>query len=301
MVRTSPRKEVNVIFHINRCGLRKRCISAMAIFAVLLTTFILAQENTSRLHLDTSVFINVIDKTSATVEVQKTDETEIPKEDIMEEATETTENESVPKNDIVVQQKFMAIASQSVNNTVNLMSASDDVPHIYTSSKSIEEIIADISPQMDISKPSGISYEDFVFAIKHCEYDKYGYIYENVDVIWEECQKYHLNEFGITGIIAFEGGWIDPVEYPIAIGYRKNVMSVKDDNGIYKVYDTYADSIRDGIRLIAEEYIDENGKQATGGNLTDIGEKYAPENPLWPIKMAEGAEMATRALVNKED
>lgn len=302
MVRRIPRRsEVNVVFCINWETLCKRCIYITAIFSVLLTTFILVQDDKCKLHLNTSVFINVIDKTSATAEVQEKDvETAEIAQDTIEDATETTENESVPKNDIVVQQKFMAIASQSVNNTVNLMSASDDVPHIYTSSKSIEEIIAEIGPQMDISGTSGISREDFIYAMVNCESASSGIMGLIAGDIWDICQIKNLHEFIVSGLIACECWWAN-LEKSTLVANRRNLMSIKDNEGEYKYYDSYFESVEDGIRLLAEEYISQDGKYKTGGNLTKIGEVYCPDTPEWPIQVASCAKTIAETLLIKEE
>lgn len=301
MVRRIPRKEVNVIFHINRCGLRKRCISAMAIFAVLLTTFILVQDDKCKLHLDTSIFINVIDKTSATAEVQEKDvETAEIVQDTIKEITSTTENKDIQENSIIEQQRFMAIAPNNVvDYTVNLASFNSE-SHIYTSSRSIDEIISEIGPQMDISGTSGISKEDFIFAMQNCEGDTTGNMGLIAGDIWDACQEPNVNEFAIAGKVALECGWANPEKSEL-VAKKNNLMSIKDNNGNYKEYDSFSECIQDGVRLITEEYISIDGRYKTGGNLTEIGKVYCPDTPEWPIQVANCARMIAETLIIEEE
>ena len=160
---------------------------------------------------------------------------------------------------------------------------------------SYSEIIDNIHIDMDISKTSGISEEDFVFAISNSPYDRNEILEENASLIWNECQERQINEFVICGIIARESLWCDS---ELAIN-RKNVMSIKNNEGEYKIYSDYSDCIKDGIRLLSEEYISEKGRYSTGGNISEIGSVYA-EHPEWADLVIECAIMCTRSLPDEE-
>lgn len=164
--------------------------------------------------------------------------------------------------------------------------------------KSIEEIIAEISPQMDISKPSGISKSNFIFLLEHCKYDKNNVLKENAALIWEECQTKQLHEFAVVGILAAESWWANPEKSELAAN-KKNIMSIKNDDGDYKTYETYSDCILDAMRILSEEYVSEDGRYHTGGQLDIIGNTYAENGAKWAALVAECAEMSTRALLEE--
>ena len=161
--------------------------------------------------------------------------------------------------------------------------------------KDIEEIVKEISPEMDISKTSGISKADFIFLLNNCKYDSSGILKENANIIWEECQKRQLNEFAIVGIIATESFWANPEKSYLAEN-KKNIMSIKNDDGQYKTYDTYTECIVDVMRLLQEEYISEEGRYHTGGKLNLIADTYSENGLEWSSLVSECAEMSTRAL-----
>lgn len=163
--------------------------------------------------------------------------------------------------------------------------------------KDIEDIVKEINPQMDISKTSGISKTDFVFLLNNCKYDSTGILKENANIIWEECQKRQLNEFAIVGIIAAESFWANPEKSNLAEN-KKNIMSVKNDDGQYKTYETYTDCILDALRLISEEYVSDEGRYHTGGRLDLIADTYSENGLEWSLLVTECAEMSTRALRN---
>ena len=160
--------------------------------------------------------------------------------------------------------------------------------------KEIDEIAEEISPEMDISEPSGISKEDFVLAMQNCEYDTNNVLADNAELIWDNCNERQINEFAIVGIIAIESGWADPENSELA-AQKRNIMSIKNDHGDYKTYASYSDCILDAIRILDENYLERDGRYATGGNLQDISHVYA-EDENWANGVAECAEMSTRGL-----
>lgn len=162
--------------------------------------------------------------------------------------------------------------------------------------KTMPEIVSEISPKMDITETSGISKDDFIFLLENCKYDKSGILKENASLIWEECQIRQLNEFAIVGIISAESGWADP-EISELTAEKKNIMSIKNDAGDYKTYETYSECILDAIRILSEEYIDENGRYKTSGKLNEIGDVYSECGEEWSCLVANCAEMSTRALM----
>ena len=92
--------------------------------------------------------------------------------------TEATEMEEIPEvskvvvktEDIVEAEVFKTeLKSEEVTPKEVEISEEEEEDISY---KEIDEIIEEISPDMDISEPSGISKSDFVTAMQQCEYDK---------------------------------------------------------------------------------------------------------------------------------
>lgn len=178
--------------------------------------------------------------------------------------------------------------SVAISNAAGVPSVS-----AYTVKSDVDSIRCEIGPYMDIAAPSGISKEDFVYAMEHCTYDTNGVLADNAEFIWTKCQHYKLNEFAVCGIIAGESGWATS-----SLATRKhNVMSIRGSNG-YKYFDSYEDCIGYSIELIATRYIDPEGTYYTGGVLTDIGYTYAGESygEDWAELVSDCAMKCTEGL-----
>ena len=80
----------------------------------------------------------------------------------------------------------------------------DDYEEIKTYIK-LEDV--KISFNMDVSKTTGLSKEDFVFLVQNMKYDKTGILEKNAAWIWECCQKYNVNEIFVLGICGIESAW----------------------------------------------------------------------------------------------
>ena len=276
MGKQSPRNEEKVTKGENFKG---RIIAFL--FIVMFTTILLVNnDNTIAMEQSENEIqpnVTTISETMTTVETEV--ETEIEAE--VETESETTEMKTTVETEVKANYK-----------EEDVFSLETQIP-----SRGISEIVSEISPEMDISSTSGISKDDFIYAMDNCKYDQFGIIAENAEVIWTECQERELNEFAIVGIIAAESGWANKEKSPLT-KEKNNVMSIKYNNGDYKQYDTYTDCILDGIRILDENYIEEDSRYATGGNLSDIGEVYATEE--WSELVSNCAEMATRALTTEE-
>lgn len=176
----------------------------------------------------------------------------------------------------------------AISNAAGVPSA-----YAYTVKSDVESIRCEIGPYMDISSTSGISKDDFVYAMEHCKYDANGVLADNAEFIWTECQEYELNEFAICGILAGESGWATS---KLATS-RHNVMSIRGSKG-YKYFDSYEECIGYSIELIATRYIDPEGTYYTGGVLMDIGYTYAGEDygEDWAKLVSNCAYMCTEGL-----
>ena len=64
-----------------------------------------------------------------------------------------------------------------------------------------------ISKNMDLTKRTGLSKEDFKKVIKNLKQDTSKFFYNNADTIYDLCEKYQINEFFFCGLISAESGW----------------------------------------------------------------------------------------------
>ena len=142
---------------------------------------------------------------------------------------------------------------------------------------------------------SGISEEDFMFAMKNCKYDKNGVLADNAECIWNVCQEYNINEILFVGLIAAESGWCTSNMSTS----KKNILSITASGG-YKTYSSYADCIKDGIVLLSNNYCKSDGKYYTGGTLYDIGTIYCGVNSAeWCKLIINCADLFTKTLEEK--
>lgn len=169
------------------------------------------------------------------------------------------------------------------------------VPNVnaVTTKSDVNSIRCEIGPYMDISSTSGITKEDFVYALEHCKYDTNDVLKDNAEFIWAKCQRYKLNEFAVCGILAGESGWATSS----LATTKHNVMSIRDSNG-YRYFDSFQECIGYSIELIKTQYIDPEGTYYTGGVLMDIGYTYAGEDYAedWAELISDCAYMCTEAL-----
>lgn len=141
--------------------------------------------------------------------------------------------------------------------------------------KSIDEIY--IAEDMKLNGTTGISREDFCDLLKDFKYDYAGFYKENAGIIWDICQEYQINELFICGVFALESYWGSD-DYHINL---HNYGSITRRDGTLASYETDEEGIRANIALLAENYLNPNGKYYEGGTLVTIGPIYCPPNPNW--------------------
>jgi beta-N-acetylglucosaminidase len=96
------------------------------------------------------------------------------------------------------------LGSMYINTNENSYQKPDEYEELKQYIK-IEDVR--ISFDMDVSKPTGLSKEDFVTLVTNMKYDKTGILEKNAGVIWECCQKYNVNEIFVLGICGIESAW----------------------------------------------------------------------------------------------
>lgn len=138
----------------------------------------------------------------------------------------------------------------------------------------IEEI--QISKDMDLTKKSGISKQDFKLLIANLKSDTSGFFEENSDIIYDLCEKYELNEIFFCGLIAAESGW------KIASSHRNsnNYVSMMSNGKLIK-YSTPEEGLEAAAKLLHDKYLTEGGSYYYGKTLSAVQTRYCPGSSTW--------------------
>lgn len=137
-----------------------------------------------------------------------------------------------------------------------------------------------ISFDMDVSKPTGLSKEDFVKLIDNLPYDKYGYFSRNAEVFWEECNEKQVNEIFACGIAAWESGWGKTSGFG-----KNNYFGIRGGS-----YSTEEEGVKALVNLLSSKYLNENGSCYNGKTITGVGFCYCDAN-VWPNKVHDCMQM----------
>lgn len=140
--------------------------------------------------------------------------------------------------------------------------------------KTIDEVT--ISKDMDLTKPCGLSREDFIKLMEGLKVDTSGFFGENAGTIYDLCQKYELNEIFFCGLMAGESGW------NIASGHRSthNYISIMS-NGHLVHYNSDAEGLEAAAKLLHTKYLSEGGCFYRGKTLSSVQKIFCPNSSTW--------------------
>ena len=176
---------------------KKIIITMMVIITILLVTTILGIIlniiEVDILKNSQNNFFQISGNQNTNIEKENyTDSTEISaSQDIQELRMATIVNENNFINSLVSRSEIERQKNDSIH--VNLSQTSqDDYEEIITYVK-LEEV--KISFNMDVSKTTGLSKEDFVTLVQNMKCDKTGILEKNAAWIWECCQKYSVMKY----------------------------------------------------------------------------------------------------------
>ena len=138
----------------------------------------------------------------------------------------------------------------------------------------IEEI--KISKDMDLTKRSGISKEDFKILMSTLKADTSRFFEKNSEIIYDLCEKYEINEIFFCGLIAAESGW------NIASSHRKtnNYFSMMSKGSLIR-YNTPEEGLEAGAKLLSNRYLTEGGTFYYGKTLSAVQKRYCPNSSTW--------------------
>lgn len=149
-----------------------------------------------------------------------------------------------------------------------------------------EEIITYINPEdlkisfnMDVSKTTGLSQEDFVVLVQNMKCDKTGILEKNAAWIWECCQKYNVNEIFVLGICGIESAWCSAPQHQNTHNYCSmmkggKLISYSSDEAGFEAM----------IKLLGQKYLSPKGALYHGATITGVGTKYC-NTTTWPPKV----------------
>ena len=132
---------------------------------------------------------------------------------------------------------------------------------------------------MDVSKTTGLSQEDFVTLVTNMKYDRTGILEKNAAWIWECCQKYNVNEIFVLGICGIESGWCSAKQHQNTHNYS-SLMS----GGKLIPYATDEQGFKAMIKLLGQKYLTPGASLYRGATITGVGTCYC-NTTTWPGKV----------------
>ena len=145
-----------------------------------------------------------------------------------------------------------------------------------TEQKYIQPKDVKISKNMDLSKRTGLSKEDFKKVIKNLKQDRSGFFYENADTIYDLCEKYQINEMFFCGLIVAESGW------NIAPNHRKthNYISLMVKGKLLR-YSSTEEGLEVAAKKLHENYLTPGGKFYGGKTIAGVQKRFCPASTTW--------------------
>ena len=133
-----------------------------------------------------------------------------------------------------------------------------------------------ISKNMDLSKRTGLSKEDFKKVIKNLKQDRSGFFYENADTIYDLCKKYQINEMFFCGLIVAESGW------NIAGNHRSthNYISLMYKGKLIR-YSSTKEGLEVAAKKLHENYLTPGGKFYGGKTIAGVQKRFCPASTTW--------------------
>lgn len=144
-------------------------------------------------------------------------------------------------------------------------SAEEEPERVY---KSLDEV--KISRNMDLTKLTGLSKEDFVELLSDFPYDYAGFYERNAEEIWEQSQRYQVNEIFMCGVYGLESYYGSDKRH---ISYH-NYGSIMTRAGKLVRYASDEEGIEANYKLFANCYLSPDGKYYKGVTLDSIGNTY---------------------------
>jgi len=133
-----------------------------------------------------------------------------------------------------------------------------------------------ISKNMDLTKRTGLSKEDFKQVMKNLKSDKSNFFYRNANTIYDLCEKYEINEIFFCGLIAAESGW------NIAGNHRSthNYISLMYNGKLIK-YSSEEEGLEVAAQKLHQNYLTKGGRYYNGKTIVGVQKRFCPASSTW--------------------
>ena len=219
-----------------------------------------------------------------TKKVETSKKSNTKKEDIKKEETKKEEKKESKKKknkDSEKSEKTEQTKNSSKNDTKKTTEKKDssekettnkkDNKNSTTKTVSISKV--KISKDMNLTKRTGLSREDFIKLMSGVKADTSGFFKKNAGKIYDLCAKYSINEIFFCGLISAESGW------NIASNHRKthNYISLMRNGKLISF-----SSVNEGLEVAAQKlhynYLTPGGKFYHGKTLAGVKVCFCPSS-----------------------
>lgn len=147
-----------------------------------------------------------------------------------------------------------------------------------------------ISKNMDLTKRTGLSKEEFKELVKHVSQDTSKFFYNNADEIYDLCEEYQINEIFFCGLISAESGW------NIVSNHRKthNYISLMSKGKLIQ-YSSTSEGLKVAARTLHNNYLTPGGKFYGGKTLAGVQKKFCPSGTWISLVYGRMSQMAAAA------
>lgn len=179
-------------------------------------------------------------------------------------------------NNIAVSSRSSIDRSLYVNTNPEMQQPAEQYDELVQYTK-IEDV--KISFNMDVSKTTGLSKEDFIKLVQNMRYDRTGILARNAGHIWELCHKYNVNEIFVLGICGIESAWCSAPQHQSTHNYCSLMTG-----GKLIAYPSDEAGFEAMISLLGQKYLTPGASLYHGATITGVGRCYC--NPTsWPKKV----------------
>ena len=197
---------------------------------------------------------------------------------IEEKKEENNNNAEAKSNDVKKEAKSTSTNTQKNNNTKKTSKKSTQKTTKKTESKKSATTKTStngvkISKDMDLTKRTGLSREEFIKLVSSVKADTSGFFEQNAGTIYDLCQKYSINEIFFCGLISAESGW------NIASNHRSthNYISLMK-NGQLISYSSVSEGLEVAAKKLHYNYLTPGGKFYHGKTLAGVKTCFCPSS-----------------------
>ena len=191
---------------------------------------------------------------------------------------------------------------EEIIETVVIEEPVTEIIHVGTSEKlakynadvkRIEEIKKRFSRDMDLSKKSDLTLEDYKYIFKNCVFDSNNVFLDSAEYFYNAEQKYSVNGIFLASIGIHESGW--GTSY--LAKEKKNLFGYmaydRDPINSAASFDSYEYGIDTVARVLSKYYLDEDGSYYNGKTIDAVNKRYATsetwgDNIYWTMEYLYG-------------